>query len=35
MTPDEVATFIALWQQGASYKALAQAFDCPLGEEDA
>jgi len=31
MTPDEEATFIALWQQGASYKAIALALGCPLG----
>jgi Homeodomain-like domain len=31
MTPDDEATFIQLWQEGASYKAIAQALGCPLG----
>jgi DNA-binding transcriptional MocR family regulator len=31
MTPADEATFIQRWQAGASYKALAQAFGCPLG----
>src|SRR6266850_5935346 len=31
MTPADEATFIALWQQGASYQAIAQALRCPLG----
>jgi hypothetical protein len=31
MTPAEEATFIELWQQGASYKAIATAMRCPLG----
>ena len=31
MTPTDEATFIALWQQGASYREIAQALDCPLG----
>jgi hypothetical protein len=31
MTPAEEARFIALWQQGASYKAIAAALGCPLG----
>jgi hypothetical protein len=31
MTPAAEARFIELWQQGASYKALAAAFGCPLG----
>jgi DNA-directed RNA polymerase specialized sigma24 family protein len=31
MTPAEEATFITLWQQGASYRAIAQALGCPLG----
>jgi DNA-binding transcriptional MocR family regulator len=31
MTPTHEATFIALWQQGASYRELAAALGCPLG----
>jgi hypothetical protein len=31
MTPTEEAQFIQLWEQGASYKAIAQAMRCPLG----
>ena len=31
MTPADEATFIELWQQGASYRAIAQALGCPLG----
>jgi hypothetical protein len=31
MTPAEEATFIRLWQQGASYHNIAQALGCPLG----
>jgi DNA-binding transcriptional MocR family regulator len=31
MTPTDEATFIALWQQGASYRDIAQALGCPLG----
>jgi DNA-directed RNA polymerase specialized sigma24 family protein len=31
MTPADEATFIALWQQGASYRELAAALRCPLG----
>jgi DNA-directed RNA polymerase specialized sigma24 family protein len=31
MTPTEEARFIQLWQQGASYRAIAQALGCPLG----
>jgi DNA-directed RNA polymerase specialized sigma24 family protein len=31
MTPDEEARFIQLWQEGASYKAIAQAMGCALG----
>jgi hypothetical protein len=31
VTPDDEATFIALWQQGASYRELAAALRCPLG----
>jgi hypothetical protein len=31
MTPADEATFITLWQQGASYTAIAQALGCPLG----
>jgi hypothetical protein len=31
MTPADEATFIALWQQGASYRELAAAMGCPLG----
>src|SRR5882724_7003308 len=31
MTPAEEQTFIALWQQGASYRELAAALRCPLG----
>jgi hypothetical protein len=31
MTPTDEATFITLWQQGASYQAIAQAMRCPLG----
>jgi DNA-binding transcriptional MocR family regulator len=31
MTPTEEARFIALWQQGASYAALAQALGIPAG----
>jgi hypothetical protein len=31
MTPAEEQTFIALWQQGASYNAIAQALGCSLG----
>ena len=31
MTPTEEAQFIQLWEQGASYQAIAQAMRCPLG----
>ena len=31
MTPAEEARFIELWQQGASYRELAEAFGCALG----
>src|SRR5215475_15208806 len=31
MTPAEEARFVELWQQGASYRDIAQALDCPLG----
>ena len=31
MTPAEEASFIQLWQEGASYKAIAAALDCPIG----
>jgi Homeodomain-like domain len=31
MTPAEEAEFIQLWQQGASYREIAQALGCPLG----
>src|SRR3954454_9217194 len=31
MTPADEATFIALWQQGASYREIAAALGCPLG----
>jgi hypothetical protein len=31
MTPAEEARFIALWQEGASYREIAQAQDCALG----
>jgi DNA-binding transcriptional MocR family regulator len=31
MTPTDEATFIALWEQGASYRELAAALHCPLG----
>jgi|SRR5882724_3353572 len=31
MTPADEATFIQLWQQGASYRELAAAQRCPLG----
>jgi hypothetical protein len=31
MTPADEAQFIQLWQEGASYKAIAQALRCPLG----
>jgi hypothetical protein len=31
MTPADEATFIQLWQEGASYQAIAQAMRCPLG----
>jgi DNA-binding transcriptional MocR family regulator len=31
MTPDEAAEFIALWEQGASYREIAQAMRCSLG----
>jgi hypothetical protein len=31
MTPTDEAHFIALWQQGASYRELAQALGRPLG----
>jgi len=30
MTPTDEATFIALWQQGASYRELAAALGCVL-----
>jgi hypothetical protein len=30
MTPAEEARFIALWQQGATYRAIAQSLDCAL-----
>jgi DNA-binding transcriptional MocR family regulator len=31
MTAADEAQFIQLWQQGASYQAIAQALGCPLG----
>jgi hypothetical protein len=31
MTPADESTFIQLWQDGASYRAIAQALGCPLG----
>jgi hypothetical protein len=31
MTGTDEARFIQLWQQGASYKAIAQALGCPIG----
>jgi DNA-binding transcriptional MocR family regulator len=31
MTPGDEATFIDLWQQGASYAVIAQALGCALG----
>jgi DNA-binding transcriptional MocR family regulator len=31
MTAADEATFIQLWQEGASYQAIAQALGCPLG----
>ena len=31
MTPADEARFIQLWQEGASYRAIAQALGCPLG----
>ncbi len=31
MTPAEEAHFIQLWQEGASYRDIAQALGCPLG----
>jgi DNA-binding transcriptional MocR family regulator len=31
MTPAEEATFIALWQQGATHEAIAQQLGCPVG----
>jgi DNA-directed RNA polymerase specialized sigma24 family protein len=31
MTPADEATFIQLWQQGASYRELAAALGGPLG----
>jgi hypothetical protein len=31
MTPADEATFIALWQEGASYRDLAQVLGCALG----
>jgi DNA-directed RNA polymerase specialized sigma24 family protein len=31
MNPTEEATFIDLWQQGASYQVIAQALGCALG----
>jgi hypothetical protein len=31
MTPADEATFIAMWEQGASYRELAAALRCPLG----
>jgi hypothetical protein len=31
MTPTEEQAFITLWNQGASYRAIAQALGCPLG----
>jgi hypothetical protein len=31
MTPTDEAHFIQLWQQGASYRAIAQALGCPIG----
>jgi hypothetical protein len=31
MTPADEAEFIQLWQQGASYRDIAQALGCPLG----
>jgi hypothetical protein len=30
MTPADEATFCTMWEQGASYRALAQALGCPL-----
>jgi DNA-directed RNA polymerase specialized sigma24 family protein len=31
MTPTDEARFIQLWQEGASYRDIAQALGCPLG----
>jgi hypothetical protein len=31
MTGSDEARFVELWQQGASYRAIAQALGCPLG----
>jgi len=31
MTPADEATFIDMWEKGASYRAIAQALRCPLG----
>ena len=31
MTAADEAQFIQLWQEGASYQAIAQAMRCPLG----
>ena len=31
MTPTDEATLITLWQQGASYQAIAAALQCPMG----
>jgi DNA-directed RNA polymerase specialized sigma24 family protein len=31
MTPTDEAQFIQLWQEGASYRVIAQALGCPLG----
>jgi len=31
MTPDEEAHFIQLWQEGASYREIAEALRCPQG----
>jgi DNA-directed RNA polymerase specialized sigma24 family protein len=31
MTAADEARFIQLWQQGASYRDIAQALGCPLG----
>ena len=31
MTPADEATFIQLWQEGASYQVIAQALRRPLG----